>query len=479
MSEEFKMENLESQRPSEKPIMQPTAAAARSLNVFPAEIHLAILENLPRQDREALSVCTKYYRDLCLPFLFKHIVINQDDPSIFMKGGSLERIRRYTKSIRLIWLSFKWGSQQEVIDNLGDAHLCPGDSYLEEVYSDLRMKMNVLKLFPSLRTLRVLLGVLYSTEKAVYSVFLKALADSGFRDTLEGLELRIESKSDTMGRSQDEIFKASYLTLSKENQEFLGEMIPSGYTLKSFKNMTPDLPVLKKVTLSIYNLPQPTDDPGSKPFTDFGHYYHLLTSAPKLRQLHVNTLIIPGPNSPFEMGIELHPDLLRVFSKIKTLHLKTFHFFKDRDVRRLTERFPNVEYLNIQPNSCFNPGIWEFCNSSFDGISNLKRLRTLILPWIIIPSHGSLTPHELRNLCYDWKAEGFDCLETLTFVGKRPSGERYEDVRVRLEFVRIQDEGRGGNGKWWHKQWDIRVFVEVDGVREYGHLDRWSRPIVS
>ncbi|KAF3149221.1 hypothetical protein TWF594_011273 [Orbilia oligospora] len=234
-----------------------------------------------------------------------------------MEGGSLEHIRRYTKSIRLIWLSFKWGFQQEVIDNLGDAHLCLGDSDLEEVYSDLRMKMNVLKLFPSLRTLRVLLGVLYSTEKAVYSVFLKAIADSGFRDTLEELELRIESKSDTMGRSLDEIYKASYLTLSKENQEFLGGMIPSGYTLKSFKNMTPDLPVLKKVTLSIYNLPQPTDDPGSKPFTDFGYYYHLLTSAPELRKLYVNTLIIPGPNSPFEMGIELHPDLLRVFSKIK------------------------------------------------------------------------------------------------------------------------------------------------------------------
>ncbi|KAF3176119.1 hypothetical protein TWF225_008812 [Orbilia oligospora] len=476
MSEGFKMENLESQKPSEKPIMQPTAA--RSLTAFPAEIHLAILENLPRQDREALSVCSKYYRDLCLPFLFKHVVINQDDPSIFMEGGSLEHIRRYTKSIRLIWLSFKWGSQQDVIDNLGDAHLCLGDSDLEEVYSDLRMKMNVLKLFPSLRALHVLLGVLYSTEKAVYSVFLKAIADSGFRDTLEELELRIESKSDTMGRSRDEIYKASYLTLSKENQEFLGGMIPSGYTLKSFKNMTPDLPVLKKVTLSIYNLPQPTDDPGSKPFTDFGYYYHLLTSAPELRKLYVNTLIIPGPNSPFEMGIELHPDLLRVFSKIKTLHLKTFHFFKDRDIRRLTERFPNVEYLDIRPHSRFNLGIWEFCNSSFDGISNLKRLRKLILPWIIIPGLGSLKPYELIALCNTWKAEGFDCLETLTFVGKRLSGERYEDVRIRLEIVMMQDEGRGGNTELGHKKWNIRDFIEVDGVREYRPLDRWSRPNV-
>ncbi|KAK6510853.1 hypothetical protein TWF506_009948 [Arthrobotrys conoides] len=427
---------------------------ANSLNVLPPEIHLQILESLPRDDQEALSLCSKYYRKICLPFLFERIVLDGGDASVFLEGGPFEHICRHIKYVRLHWRNLDHGREVKDVDRV-------------KLYIDLHTKMTALKLFSSLKTLRVFLKVVESTEIEAYMVLLRVIANSEFRNTLEELEIQIEKNNYFLSWSSGWIHTGLISALSTEELSILGETVPEDLTPESFTSMTPNLPALKRLTLSIHELPLPIDDLTSDEKKGFGFYYHLLTSAPQLHELHVNTIIETNPHPFYDTGRELHPDILRAFSQIKTLSLRIYNGLQDESAQRLTEIFPNLEHLDIQPHPTFGPSTWNSIGCYFNEICNLERLRTLILPWPIIAEIGSLPTNVLELLGCQWRSEGAVCLENVVFVGKLRSNGRYEDVEARLEYFTLDEDFKESWGEEWEEgeeTWGIELHADVDDI---------------
>ncbi|KAK6334805.1 hypothetical protein TWF718_010250 [Orbilia javanica] len=370
-----------------------------SLNVLPTDLHLPIIERLSARDREAFSACSKYYRRICVPFIFKNVYFDGEKREIPLEGESFKHIassvsRRYP---------------ERTID-------------LVRVYSELRTNLDKLKRFPNLKILRMSLWTFPATEEAIYSAFLRLLAESAFHDTLEELELSIERLSVSAGEGERDpkrdAYRNIYSRLPVEYQVFLGETLPGDRTLESFRSMTPNLPVLKKIAFFITDLPLPTDPPDSEAFMKYGLYYHLITSAPKLSELHVDfdggvyresTYTSYISTSP--KAATLHPDLAHVFSKIRTLSLKTIRTLRSADIERVVETFPDLRHLDIQPYS-----VYTHRKYYGGGVTSLKDLQTFTLPWPSLVGKELLPLKELYDLGWSWRMQELRYLESLTFV---------------------------------------------------------------
>ncbi|KAK6354265.1 hypothetical protein TWF730_008678 [Orbilia blumenaviensis] len=315
------------------------------------------------------------------------------------------------------------------------------DLRVELAYTNLRKSISTLKLFTSLKRLRIFLRIKSSTEKATYLDFLKAIVTSKFRGTLEHLEFRIDTKTDCSQYTEgagDDRYREIYSGLSTQNQGFFSAQIPSSDELNRFMAANSQcLPALKSARFTVDNAPLPMDNFESKTFQQYGFHYKSLMLAPKLRDLHISITKIPDDTCITNDAIKIEscPEILHAFSQITTLRLEIPSLPDSIGIQRLVERFPNLKDLEIQLNS---NRLWSYEKDEnlhlYDEIGNLNKLEMLALPWPRL-TRGSVSPNALRELCCWWRMEGLDRLGAVTFTGIKCAAGSFQDIQLHLYFV--------------------------------------------
>ncbi|KAK6529723.1 hypothetical protein TWF281_008885 [Arthrobotrys megalospora] len=395
------------------------------LEALPAEVHLLILENLPQKDLGAFSLCSKPCNNICLPLRLRNIELSPDAAKQFQNGGVYEHSRQYTQSLR-----FKWSNNGFEAD--------------DERYSDLSAGITTLSLFSCLKRLSIALKLLDPTERNIILAILKAIVDSNFRRTLEDLHLDVTHITYSRRSAEHPPYFTTYERLSASNREFFGGSVPRNDQLYEFmKTNARKLPMLKNIKFSIDGIPEPIDSLDSDDFDNSGFYYYFLATAPQLRALHV--VVIRDRYWRMYSGEPevLDPELIHTFSRITTLKIETVDIPQQANIQRLGERFPNLEHLNIQILETIRTWLPSYAreeNSSiYEGIGNLKALKTVELPWLRIPG-APLHPDVLKELACQWRRGGQNCLKTVTFEGMKWGGKLFEAIQLRLEFHIAEDK---------------------------------------
>ncbi|KAK6506854.1 hypothetical protein TWF481_005314 [Arthrobotrys musiformis] len=276
--------------------LEPNLPKSSGFVNLPTEIHLAIINHIP--DSEKLAHCSKYFYFLCLERRFSGVFL-RPAAKVFGDGG-LCATGVARGAIRALRFENAW----EWREAIGLSH-APANGPLEGMNSHFAntcasIEALNLDLFPNIRKLYISYYVPECAANNFFLASLRGIARCGFRDVLEFLEVQVFAKSTYFTRFDYSTFRGR---LSEQHGRLLGDEVTHDELDKLVETEIPEMRALKVVKIFYSAIARPFDSFSSYRFRATAAYYRLLTLAPRLEGLYINT---ESPGSKRPRGSELY-----------------------------------------------------------------------------------------------------------------------------------------------------------------------------
>ncbi|KAK6362126.1 hypothetical protein TWF730_005823 [Orbilia blumenaviensis] len=468
---------------------------------LPTEIHLYIIKYLPPAKKKIgyfsvpseglrnFARTSRYFYGLTFPRRFKSVILGPAAVEVFQDGGLGEHHRG---SVRALRFEKPWDFALAK-GRYGVRAVIRGPDRRLEYFTSICAAIEALSLdlFPNVKELYVSYAIPKSAAENVLLAVLRGIAQCGFKDALEHLEVQVLGKSWTFDRLKYQEF---HWMLSDQHKKLLGKVAITRDRLEELvKAEIPPFPALKTVKILNNSVANPLDSFKSYRFVRTPGYYLVLTLAPQLRELEVWTHKgNSGCETPEDYGCGCdclshdgeypHPpplefsfttDLLERFSNVTYLKVVQPFGLKltAKEVEKLAERFPKLITLDLTPYDRGNREYLAFADYPLEEMDKLQRVEQLHLPWPTEDGEGSIDPDELTEHVRWWKTEGSPYLKNVTFYGARYK-ERidcYQDIQVAFEF---KVTGRDKYDEWGNKAEKKCVLVSRGDTSHY--RDRWE-----
>ncbi|KAF3929035.1 hypothetical protein ABW20_dc0102403 [Dactylellina cionopaga] len=429
------------------------------ISSLPNELLLEVLSYLPLREFREFSACSKHYRQLCLPRIFRCITLHYDSFKAFGDGGSLAHIRNAVRQI-----TFN--------PNCKDKFELPILQLIEERIDYYRFSAATLQLLPNVSEMIIRLAspiaairwlkgrdILYKLDGILYHKLFASLAAAEVHSSgmlqVKCLRLHVYN-NDRKDNSGINTAMGFFGSMSEENLRLLGLIdaqsdsngsgrvdIPEDKTAQEFAAIdTPFFSFLEEAEIFFDTFTKFPCITQANPLAILQYSSSTLRSLELTNRLYKWCGEISSQANPFVFPF---PSTI-VFSNVKRLGV-TPGYFSNRYSEEIILRFPSVETLKVMVTNMnsFRDLISGDMEEDYRGIGGMKNLRRVLVPGPYTARVG-MTEDSWENLALaivdNWINGGITELEKVCFAKTEEDSWRPETIETTVITVLRKVEWR-------------------------------------